>query len=147
MFRPNKILTKLLVSGALAVGIGWGGSVYATQEDQKSATKMVEDYVSAFTKNDVAGMVKHVKDSRAKDSNELEAMYQQFVKQNTDEHAQLKLDGIVEASDGTYLANFQMKTDLYEKGWVQYSLPLIKENGEWKIYVDGNLVVDTKIKK
>ncbi|PWK14805.1 NTF2-like N-terminal transpeptidase domain-containing protein [Tumebacillus permanentifrigoris] len=144
MIFPKKVLTGLLVAGILAVGLSVGGSVYAAKEEQKAATQVAKDYVAAFEKHDTKSMLKYVKDTRAKEATELQAMYEQLIKENDMIHGQMKLDRVESLADGKFQAIFEMKTDLNKKGWAQYPLPMVKEDGEWKVFVDGSLIVDTK---
>ncbi|MBL0385907.1 hypothetical protein JJB07_04515 [Tumebacillus sp. ITR2] len=144
MQRTSKLITLALSLGVLAIGIGWSGSVYATQEEKKVVIKAAQDYVEAFTNHDIDELMNHVKDTRAQNDAELHANYESFIKTALEQHEQLKFISVEEVSSGTYQVNFEHYSDVFQKGWVPISLPMVKENGEWKLFVDGSLVVNTK---
>lgn len=140
MNRKSKILSVLVAVGFLALGIGWGSSVYASQEEKKAANKSVKEFVAAFEKHDATEMVKYVKDSRVKNDAELLSSFQEFSKHDAEDHTQLKLVNIVEISSGGYEATFQEKSD--RMSVADFTMPLIKENGEWKIQIYGTKVIE-----
>lgn len=138
MKRSHKILSAVLVVGVLAVGIGWGGSVYASQEELKAAKKAAQDYVAAFEKHDVDTMIQYIKDDRVKNTDELRASFDQFVKNDTEDETKLKLVDVVALSEGGYEAKFQQKSKRYTVA--TFSLPMVKENNQWKLHIDNTQV-------
>ncbi|PWK12830.1 hypothetical protein [Tumebacillus permanentifrigoris] len=142
MKRSQKILSAVGLAGILAVGLAWGGSVYASQEELKSAKKAAQEYVVAFEQHDVDAMIKYIKDARVKNNTELRASFEEFVKHDKEDDTKLKLVDVVPVSDGVFEAKFEEKSKRYNS--VQFSLPIVNENNQWKIYVDGNQVVNTQ---
>jgi hypothetical protein len=140
--RSYKILTSALVLGALVFGGVMATSASSPLEDRQAATEAVTAYVKAFEANDIDSITRYVKDARAKDEADLHANYEQYIKRNQELHTKLKLLNVEVSADGTITAAFEMASDGQKT--VQFSLPVVKEKGEWKLFVDGSLVIDTK---
>lgn len=141
MKRSSKILTTALVAAALIAGGVFVNSTMASQDDEKMATKAVQEYVNGYKNGDIETMLKYVKDTRVTDQAELKDQYEQYVKQNKD-HTALKFLSVKKMDGEKYIAMIELSSKDFKTTTV--TLPVIKENGEWKIFVDGSVVVDTK---
>ena len=141
MKRSSKILAAVLVAGGVITGAGVYNATLASADDQKMATKAMQEYAFAFQGGDISAMTKHVKDTRYRDENSLKAAYEGYIEQEKKNHSQLKLVSVDKGSNG-FNVTFEQSTD--EHGPVQFSLPVIKDGDTWKLLVDGSLVIDTK---
>jgi hypothetical protein len=140
--KSYKILTTILVAGAVIAGGGFVNSTLASQDEEKLATKAAQEYVSAFKSGNIDKLTKSVKDTRVTDQTQLKAKYEKYVKKNQDRHSKLDFVRIKDAGNGNFSATFEISSDLYKA--TQFDLPVVTDNGQWKVFVDGSVVVDTK---
>lgn len=104
MKRSSKILTTALVAAALIAGGVFVNSTMASQDDEKMATKAVQEYVNGYKNGDIETMLKYVKDTRVTDQAELKDQYEQYVKQNKD-HTALKFLSVKKMNSEKYIAS------------------------------------------
>lgn len=142
MKRSHKILSTMLIAGALFVGGAFVNSTMASQDNEKLATQTVQQYVSAFNTGDVETLAQTAKDTRFTDKSLLKYEYEQYVQRNKDRDTGLKFLSIEKADGDRFLANLELSSKEFKP--TPFQLPVIKENGEWKIFVDGSVTVDTK---
>lgn len=138
MKRSYKLLTTALVAGALIAGGAFVNSTMASQDDEKMATKAIQEYVTGFKNGDVEAMTSHIKDTRVKDESQLNEKYKKYVKENKERNAELKFVSVEKADGDKFIANFEYSTNEFKATPLQ--LPVIKdENGDWKLFVDGSV--------
>lgn len=142
MKRSYKILTVALVAGALISGGVFVNSTMASQDDEKMATKAVQEYVTGFKNGDIETMTKYIKDSRVTDEAQLKKKYESYVKQNKEDNSELKFVSIKKIDTEKYVASFEISSKDLKATTIQ--LPVIKENDEWRIFVDGSVTVDNR---
>lgn len=142
MKRSYKFLTTAVVAGALIAGVVFVNSTMASQDDEKMATKAVQEYVNGFKSGDIDKMTKYIKDTRVSNESQLKEKYKKYAKRNKERETNLKFVSLEQAEGDKFIANFEMSSNEFKA--TPFQLPVVKENGEWKIFVDGSLSLDTK---
>ncbi|MGZ4032768.1 MAG: hypothetical protein ACXVP2_11480, partial [Tumebacillaceae bacterium] len=98
----------------------------------------------AFQSGNVDKMISNVKDTRFKDADNKKAKYINYAKANHDRHSQLKLISVEKVDANDYKANLEISSDQYQPARI--SLPVVNENGLWKLLVDGSVVIKSPAK-
>lgn len=139
MKKSSLIVSALAITAI--VGALTFNATQASQDDEKMATKAVQEYVTGFKNGDIGTMIKYIKDTRVTDPAQLKEQYEYYVKQNKDRSTDLKFVSIEKVNGERYAANFEMSSKEFKA--TPFQLPVIKENGEWKILVDGSVTLKT----
>lgn len=112
-------------------------SQVATSDLQK-AKNAVTNYIHAAEKQDVNEMMKWVKDTRFNSIEEQKREYKQMFQ--NDPFEKIKITGIKKVDDKNMIVSLKMIRK--DNGKPQsLDLPVIKENGKWKLLITG---VETK---
>lgn len=140
MTRTSKFLTAALVAGALIAGGVFVNSTTTSQNDEQLAARSVQEYLNGYENGDIDTMLKYVIDTRVTNKAQLREKYERQIKQE-DRHG-VKFISIKKGDGDQYVATLE----LYSKDFkpTPFQIPVVKDRGRWKIYVDGSVSVDTK---
>ncbi|MGG4495576.1 hypothetical protein [Brevibacillus reuszeri] len=144
--KPIKRLTLGIASLAVFTSIAYSTSFAASNTDSQVTAREVEvqtartsvaNYIEAIEKQDEDEIVKWVKDTRFKSEEEQKSEYKEMFK--NDPFDKVVISGVKKVDD-----NMIVSLKLIRKGSGKrqfLDLPVIKEDGKWKILVTG---VETK---
>lgn len=140
MTRTSKFLTAALVAGALIAGGVFVNSTTASQDDEQLATRSVQEYLNGYENDDIDTMLKYVIDTRVSNKAQLREEYEQRIKQ--EDRDRVKFISIRKGDGDQYVATLELSSKDFNPTPIQ--IPVVKDKGRWKIFVDGSVVVNTK---
>lgn len=130
-----------LLATLVAVGVA-GGLYFGVTKSEASATpeqeakQTIQNYLKAVKSGNVDEMMKLTNDSRFQSDAEKRDVYQSLVEVQDTE----KLDVVsVMKNDSTHL-NVTVKLVSKTDGTHELTLPFVKENNSWKIFIEGQVV-------
>lgn len=139
-------LSKKVVTLTLAATVVLSGGIFAatsgaSSEAEKEAKFAITQYMNAVKKGDVETMAKYAKDTRYANIDEAKKDYKEIVKQNPVTKADI-LD-VKKIDENNMLVKILLSQNHVENAEVE--LPMVKENGDWKIVITGQNV-DANVK-
>jgi Putative lumazine-binding len=137
----KKLAALTLASAVIAVGV-FASTSNASSEAEKEARFVINKYMDAVKNGDVEGIAKYAKDTRFANMEEAKKEYKDLVKQNPVKKAEIL--NVKQVDENNMVATVRFTQNHVEDAEIQ--LPMVKENGDWKIVVTGQIVEANAIK-
>ena len=135
MTLSQKIVAFTLVATVIAGGV-FASTSSASSKAEKEAKFVINKYLDAVKKGDVEEFAKYAKDTRFTNMEEAKKEYKDIVKQNPVKKAEVL--EVKQVDENNMVAKVRFSQVNVVDAEVQ--LPMIKENGDWKIVITGQNV-------
>ncbi|MGK5509858.1 Rv0361 family membrane protein [Brevibacillus formosus] len=133
MTKGQKIALCLSLGAVLSTGGFMASKSFASASQEKEITETVHKYLDAVENRNVAVMAELTKDLRFENDKEKKKVYKSFAKHVTDVDQDSVSVEIVDDEKANVSFKYSNKHASEE-----ITLPVVKENGEWKILVENN---------
>ncbi|GED17889.1 hypothetical protein [Aneurinibacillus migulanus] len=108
--------------------------------DIEDATQSVKAYFNAVKSGNVTEAMKHVIDVRNDKGDASATSYEEYKRMIEEDKSEYELVSIEPANNTSFKANLKVKVDGKSHN---VAIPVVKNQGEWKLFVDGSVSFDT----
>lgn len=130
------MIVLTIAFGLLVAGGTFVSSTVASQDVEQEVQQAVTGYINAVKTGNVDEAVKYVHDTRFPNVEATKAQYKNLFKESPMSHAEIV--SIVEVDDTHAQVTIKAKTKL--SGTQEVTLPVVKEDGQWKVLITGQKV-------